>query len=288
MYDTQLTESEYTANLESILRRTRQTLDQYGSSHNWQPTTVAYFRRAVEEYYADTGKWPNEDEAATLFALVLRRLKEVATQTANVAALSMTEEEDAFLGKVFRKWANPKKERKGLGKFFQNIGKGIGKAGLGVGKVLTWVAVRPFRGAMLKGLEAAGVRGYTKNTPLPDLAKAFIKFVVKRERPDLVPPELEDTFERDTIEPVTISAIVTAIIAFIKGLKKKKEDGQPLTKSQKAIVDVAETVEDRAYEIADEEVSFQLGDWIRQNLALVLVGAAVLIFGFVYLAGKKG
>jgi hypothetical protein len=286
MYNTLLTEAEYTANLQAILNRTQLAVEQAGASHNWTPTVVGFFAEAVQAYFEDTGNWPSEDEAKELFALILSEVKAVSSFEATTDYLEMNPEMDQFLGKTFRKWANPEKKRKGLGKVIQSIGKGIGKGGLAVGKGLTWVALKPFEKVMIRGLQARG-RRVKANISLGDLAREFLRHVVSAERPDLVPQNLRDSFERDTLEPLTISAIVTAIISFVKGLKKKEQDGEELTPSQAAMVRTADSIQSTAFDIATEEADQGIGGFVRKNAVWIVGGILALAGIAVFFIGRS-
>ena len=126
----------------------------------------------------------------------------------------------------------------------------------------------PLKLAMKKILKD---RGITPPDNLKELAHVFYDKVVKAHK---------STFEPiDHIEPVmTLTAIVTAIIKFIKDLKKKKESGQKLDKSEQKILDTTEKLvsegEETVKGFIKDEATFELG---KIAPLLILAFVAILL-----------
>lgn len=85
------------------------------------------------------------------------------------------------------------------------------------------------------------------------------------------------------LDPVTIGAIVSGIISWIQKSREKKAEGKELTKAQKVAVDTADTIEKETGTLIDEQVTFEIGAFMRKY-GLVIVGAIVVLFLFL---GKK-
>ena len=98
------------------------------------------------------------------------------------------------------------------------------------------VILAPFKKGMVKALAGEGYTISSK-AKLKEIVVKFMKFVVKKERPDLYPanavrdleglPDNADTF---AVGPI-IQAIVGAVKSFIGAVKDKSDSGEPLTKS---------------------------------------------------------
>lgn len=78
------------------------------------------------------------------------------------------------------------------------------------------------------------------------------------------------------IAPIAIEAIISAILSLISGIKKKKEQGMELNKTEKVIDNVSESAETMAEEAAANEVEETIGETIVKYLPWI-VGAIVAI-----------
>lgn len=128
--------------------------------------------------------------------------------------------------------------RKKIGGAVRKVGKAVGKVVKRTAGATVLLPLQPFRGTMLKGLRQKGI-SMSRTAPLVDIATKYYKKVVKGGHFDELPDDWYDTdpmffepmetFEADYVAGTTIATIVTAIIAFIKRAKKKKETGSPMT-----------------------------------------------------------
>jgi len=106
-------------------------------------------------------------------------------------------------------------------------------------------------------------RGVNPPSKVQELAQAFFKNVVKK----------TEGFE--SVEPVTITAIITAIISFFKKLKEKKAQGKGLTQEEKDVLNEVEKVGEAAAEINEGESSSSMGGL----MPILLIGlAAIFLF----------
>ena len=110
--------------------------------------------------------------------------------------------------------------------------KGQTAVGRGI-RAATFAPLAPFRKPMQKALRRAGVANPPRK--LRDLAPMFFKKIVKRNSYEV----------SDNVEPVTVTAIISAIIAFFKNMKNRKEQGQPLPPIGEIVADGAQKVTSR-------------------------------------------
>ena len=170
-------------------------------------------------------------------------------------------------GKKIRKVEKRQKRRK-------KIKKGLKR----VGQAAVFAPLIPLKPVMLKALEKKGKRP-AKKTPIGEVAKLFYNEIVTHYDDNFEPIEMD--FELDNIDPVTISSLVSAIVTFIKGLKKKKKAGEPLTKTEDTIVTGTEAVEAHIQSEMDKERAEDLGGKILFDRKFQLIAAgAILILIF--------
>jgi hypothetical protein len=189
---------------------------------------------------------------------------------------------------------NPFKGRKlRVKKFAKKVGKAAKKGA----KFLTekakqggvLVLLTPFKKAMIKQLKLRKVR---VPKTLEDIAKAFFQNVVKRNayeeaayfegEENLVTTGNTD-YEIDTLDPVTISAIVSGIVSFFKKLKQKKDEGAPLTPSQEVLVAQVEEAEKQVEKITEEETDKTIGAMVQKYWYV----AVIVVLGIAYAATRK-
>lgn len=149
------------------------------------------------------------------------------------------------------------------------------KAGQKVGKVSELV-LRPYLSVMKKAL------GYQSNEKISieELAREFYNRFVKNSQNDVasyydpynpdnnvIGKSYSDLNEFDNfIDPVSLSAIFSGIVAYFKGLKEKKAEGQPLTSGQKTVLDAAEKANVRLDEIKETEKNTYIGESVSNIL----------------------
>lgn len=146
----------------------------------------------------------------------------------------------------------------------------------------------PFKKLMVKQLKAKGIK--VPNN-LEDIARSFFQNVVRRNSYDeteyfdpnnpIVMKPLDD-WEYDTIDPITISAVVSGIVSFFKKIKEKKDNGEQLTPTQQTIAKQVEEVERDVDNIRDDETDRTVGKMIQQYWYVVVI----VIAGVVYFAAK--
>ncbi len=189
---------------------------------------------------------------------------------------------------------NPFKGRKiRVRKFAKKVGKAAKKGA----KFLTQkakqggilVLLTPFRKAMVKQLK---LRKIKVPKTLEDIAKSFFQNVVKRNayeeaayfegEENLVTTGNTD-YEFNTLEPVTISAIVSGIVSFFKKLKAKKDEGAELTPSQKVLVQQVEEAEKQVEQITEEETDRTIGSMVQKYWWI----GVILVLGIAYASTRK-
>lgn len=166
-----------------------------------------------------------------------------------------------------------------------------------VGKI---AVLAPFRIPMMTILKSKGI---TPKRDLSDLARQFYMEVVKKdsyeteldfEAGDNVAVDYSNmpSFMQESIEPVTITAIVSGILSFFQGVKEKKAAGEPLTKTQQVALKAGQAVEEESTKIAMDEIEEGIGETvtgaaglIKSNIGIIIGIAAVAIA--IYFYSKK-
>lgn len=141
-------------------------------------------------------------------------------------------------------------------------------------KVVGFSILGPLMPVMGKALRSKGVN--TKGMGLAEMSKQFYNKIVK--------PQSGDTYEViewdtdvDYIDPVTITALVSAVIGFIKRLKKKKQEGAKLTPTQEKIVSGSDAVIDGIKYEAEVQSAESIGRTLfMDNKIIVIVVLAVV------------
>lgn len=147
-------------------------------------------------------------------------------------------------------------------------------------------------------------KGITPKKDLSDLARQFYNEVVKKdsyeteldfETGDNVAVDYSNmpSFMQESIEPVTITAIVSGILSFFQGVKEKKAAGQALTKTQQIALKAGEAVEKEGNQMAIDAVEegvgetvIGIGDLIKNNIAII-AGLAAVALGIYFYSKKK-
>jgi hypothetical protein len=107
-------------------------------------------------------------------------------------------------------------------KIIKNVGKAIeqGKKGIAVAPLIPYI---PLMKAIMKK------RGVTIPRDPDDLVKSFYQNIIKK------------GIKNDSIEPVTITLIVSAVLSFFANMKKKRDE-EKATNEEKQIADKADEV----------------------------------------------
>jgi len=195
---------------------------------------------------------------------------------------------------------NPFKGRKiRVRKAAQKIGTASKKARKAAKRVLNNAAQKgklailsPFRKAMEKQLKLRRIR---VPKTLEEVARTFFTQVVKRNayeeaayfegEENLVTVETEYSGINggNTIDPVTISAIVSGIVSFFKKIQDKKKEGAPLTPAQEQLAKQLDEVEQQVDNIREEETDRTIGEMLQQYWWV----AVILVLGIAYAATRK-
>lgn len=167
-----------------------------------------------------------------------------------------------------------------------------------VGKI---AVLSPFRIPMMTILKSKGI---TPKKDLSDLARQFYMEVVKKdsyeteldfEGGDNVAVDYSNmpSFMQESIEPITITAIVSGILSFFQGVKEKKAAGEPLTKTQQVALKAGQAVEEESTKIAMDEIEEGIGETvtgaaglIKSNIGII-IGIAAVAIGIYFYSKKK-
>jgi len=151
----------------------------------------------------------------------------------------------------------------GIKKAANNAIKGVGNAIKSVSKVVSKVGtlpILPFKGAMKKALDKKGVK-YGNN--IEDIAKKFVTNVVKKSNFE----GYEQYYEASAhVEPLTIAAIVSAIVGFFKKLKAQQGKGD-LPPEEQAIVDEVEAIEKMQQQNPQQYEEFLAREIEKENIS---------------------
>jgi hypothetical protein len=139
----------------------------------------------------------------------------------------------------------------------------------------------PLKGLMVKALNNKGVTT-KKEEPLDVIAKKFYNNIVVKHNKHYEEVHFDSDLEPDYVVGSAITGIVTAVISFIKDLKKKKEaEGEEaLTPTEKVIVKQTENVEAQIQEKSEAEAARQVGSTLLydRNFQIGLVFVIALAF----------
>lgn len=136
----------------------------------------------------------------------------------------------------------------------------------------------PLRAMMAATLKKRGVKA-SKNTPIVELANLFYNKVVHKSNPGHYEEiDLLDYYD-DNVAGLAISAVVKGILEFIKGVKKKKEKGEPLNKVEQTVATGTEIAETKAKESAQEEAASQVGKKLLfdKKTQMIIGGVVVMV-----------
>ncbi len=181
----------------------------------------------------------------------------------------------------------------GLSKLTTKAGRTEAKKGAKVvGNVLAagtiLAPVMPLMPMMKRALKKKGVT--PPKMPI-DVLNAFYKNVVKGgsnydgHLPNIDLLEIES----DHLAPA-VGAVVSAVLAFVKLIKKKKNSGETLTKIEETIANGTEQIETELEEKAKTEVAEQVGSRLlfdKKTQTIIIIVIVIIIGIAVYIARKK-
>jgi hypothetical protein len=159
--------------------------------------------------------------------------------------------------------------------------KQIGSVLKGAAGVSVLLPLVPLRGMMIKALNKEGIVA-TKRTSTVDLANRFYKNIVQKH------DKSYDDMDINTIPPDHVAAaigiVVTAIISFIKNIKKRKADGEKLSKAEELVAAGTEEAEAKINDSAKGEAATEVGTALlfdrKTQLIILAVVAVALYFMF--------
>jgi hypothetical protein len=136
------------------------------------------------------------------------------------------------------------------------------------GDIAKYAVLLPFKPMMVSVLKKKG-EGVNLSTPMKTLAPLFYERVILK--------KTKVNYESyENLDPVSIGAIIGAILDFIKGLQKSKDEGQPLDAEQ---TDILSKSNEAATEVVKTESEVTLkSNWFKENKFLVIGVLAVIVF----------
>lgn len=143
-----------------------------------------------------------------------------------------------------------------------------------------WLIMTPWRPVLMAILKKKGLPHKGTNK---ELAMRFYKEVLKKPLPSMYEGDgnYYDANFTGMMKGHTeggIDIIVGAIITWIKNLKKKKENGEPMTAEEEKLLEISESAARSGEQMIKDEAEEGIGAWILENKMIVLVGAAVVAY----------
>lgn len=150
---------------------------------------------------------------------------------------------------------------------------------------IIFAPILPFKKFMMKYLDDAKIK-YNKKD-LSAITMAFFNSAVKGKNKFDTENFLDEFDEFDNFGISDIKIIVDAIVKFFNKTKEKKDSGQPMTPTEKKIVEIGTQIKDQVdttiAEIKDEETSGAIGDFVKDNMLII----AVIAIGLLVALGSK-
>jgi hypothetical protein len=161
----------------------------------------------------------------------------------------------------------------------QKIKERIKKGIKAVGNAAIFAPLLPFKPAIHTAVKRTGVEPEKR---LPKLVDQFKERVLKKERYDNEFFDYTGYYDQIHSENLIDDAgsIVKIIIDWVKGIKKKKDDGKKLTELEDKIATHAEDVEEVMKEGVKDDVEEKIGEKVTSPVGLLVI-AAVIYFGFI-------
>lgn len=163
-----------------------------------------------------------------------------------------------------------------VGAMLKKVGTAVKKGG----EAAMLAPALPFKGVMRKALQKRKINPPRK---MSELIRSFYENVIKK-------GNYEEYLEH--VDPVTIGAIVTAVVNFFKKMKKKKDDGEKVSSEENEFADTVEEVSKQAAAMieAGRDAEIQSEDSKGNSIfpkgkdgesnKMLLIGAALLLFYF--------
>lgn len=177
------------------------------------------------------------------------------------------------------------------GTLLGQVAKGAGKVAKKIGKTAIQPALLPLiplKPVMKKALEKKGKKAPQK---MLDLVNAFYNEIVKQSNYDYYENiDLLDIPEGTDYAAVAISTVVSAVLGFIKSLKKKKAEGGALTPLEDTILKGTEQTEEKIREEAKSEAAQTVGEKIlfdKKTQMYIIIGIVAIVGIALYIQRKK-
>ena len=143
----------------------------------------------------------------------------------------------------------------------------------------------PFKMVMLNMLRKKGVP--TPDQRIGKVAESFYKHIALGKNYEGL--DFETNFEELAEQnyesyAIAVGTIIKAVVSFFKGLKKKKDSGQPLSNDEEKALEVAEQIGEDIEEMEKDEVEEGIGEKLLEYWWVI---ALVLVAGIVLVARKK-
>jgi hypothetical protein len=156
-----------------------------------------------------------------------------------------------------------------------------------LGQRLMLAPLNPLKPIMVKALKTKGLK-FTNKSPLLQVVNEFYNKIVRGKDKTLEEVDLLSFYDDHVIGDIA-GSVVTAVIDFIKKLKKNKAEGKPLTKTEEKIVKGTEVVETKIKEKAEDEAAATVGKKLLfdKKTQLIIGGVVVMIIIIAVVIARK-
>jgi len=176
---------------------------------------------------------------------------------------------------MFKRKKNRKKKRSGK-KPHESGKKGLGlliHKATNRGLNPAWFPLAPFKNEMKRILRERGIN--VNSTVTGKIAREFHRVVISNK-------SFDDYYMNYSLDPITISSIVAAIVGFFKNMKDKVARGEPASPSEKKIAKNVMLIEEKASEMTEDEVNRIIGEevtdsWYSGKLIGIALAAIAVI-----------
>jgi hypothetical protein len=143
----------------------------------------------------------------------------------------------------------------------------------------------PFKPAMVVALKAKKVPVKITDS-IESVAQKFYNKIVKKSN-------FEDNYgyhgmkynyeqdrhlDFDSIDPVTVSVIISAIVNWFKKKKEEKDAGMPLSEGEQKAVTIGENVQEQANQFQKDITEEKTGETLMKLLPFAAIGLALFFF----------
>lgn len=143
----------------------------------------------------------------------------------------------------------------------RNKNKGKGK----LKEKITFAALTPLKPAMVAALKASGEK-VSLSDSMSKIAPRFYARLIKKSS--------NFEYEKDNLDPVTITAIVSGILTWFRKKKEQKDNGEPLSPAEEKAVGLGEQAAEELNKIKKEETQQAIG----ANFIYILIALFIILF----------